>query len=125
MTILLVGDKPSKHNISPYIAFVGTKSHKTLLEWCNIMHFKMPEFANRIDLDINARLVKAKLFAIPVVALGNESARFLAKTGIEFFKLPHPSGLNRKLNDKLWLFAKLHECASWANSFSTGGQNAK
>lgn len=125
MTVLFVGDRPSPHNKSPDIAFVGTKSHATLLDWCAIIGAQMPQFANRVDKDLNAKLVKAKLYAIPVVALGNEAEKFLSKTDVQFFKLPHPSGLNRKLNDRQWLINKLNECGAWAKSFSTGGLNAK
>jgi uracil-DNA glycosylase len=42
-----------------------------------------------------------------IVALGKTAAKALNKLGVEFYEMPHPSGLNRKLNDKVFMEQKL------------------
>jgi len=48
-----------------------------------------------------------------VIALGNVASEALAKINIDHFKLPHPSGLNRKLNDKVYVQKVLSECKEY------------
>ena len=129
--IVFVGDKPGKANLDPYIPFVGTKSYKTLLEWIYAM-----------NVDINAVMVVNRSGVIPypgncdgdmilikspaletdlckgdkVVALGNEAEQHLNRLGVKHFKLPHPSGLNRKLNDKKYVDQILKECKTYLKS---------
>ena len=90
--IYFIGDKPSKHNLSPDIAFVGTKSHQTLKKWFN--HISL--------LESNVKLLnKDKINQIPpdaiVIALGNEAEK----------------QLNRLLNDKDWLTGQLNACKQY------------
>lgn len=106
--IYFIGDKPSKHNLSPDIAFVGTKSHQTLKKWFN--YISLPESSVKL-------LNKDKINQIPtdsiVIALGNEAEKYLKLAKIPHFKLPHPSGLNRLLNDKNWLTGQLNACKQY------------
>ena len=44
--IYFIGDKPSKNNIDSTVAFVGTRSYKTLLDWI----YKMNLSINKICL---------------------------------------------------------------------------
>lgn len=44
-----------------------------------------------------------------LIALGKASAGVLAKLGLKFLEMPHPSGMNRKLNDKSYTAAKIQE----------------
>jgi len=48
-----------------------------------------------------------------VIALGNIASEALTKIGVKHFKLPHPSGLNRKLNDKNYINKVLKECKEY------------
>lgn len=48
-----------------------------------------------------------------VVALGNFPSAALSRCGIDHFTLPHPSGLNRKLNDKLYELEQLDLCRKY------------
>jgi hypothetical protein len=45
------------------------------------------------------------------IALGNNASRALSY--IPHFKLPHPSGKNRQINDKAFIYNKLQECRAW------------
>lgn len=124
--IIFVGDKPSTKNIDPNIPFVGTKSYKTLLGWVADMDI----FINDIKL-INAdkfryypssEVIYFNFSPIcykseaTLVALGNNASNKLENLGLNHFKLPHPSGLNRKLNDKKQLKKTLQSCKHWVNS---------
>lgn len=42
-----------------------------------------------------------------LVALGKSAASVLAKLNLKFLEMPHPSGLNRKLNDKAYVEAMI------------------
>lgn len=123
--IIFVGDKPSKKNIDPEVAFVGTKSYKTVLDWIYEMKIDVTHtvLCNKTD-------VKARAYGIEVnpanygldlhhedrvIALGEEASKYLDKINVNHFKLPHPSGLNRKLNDKKWLKKELKKCYKWIN----------
>ena len=44
-----------------------------------------------------------------IVALGKAASGVLSKLGLEHLEMPHPSGLNRKLNDKTYTAAKIEE----------------
>lgn len=122
--IVFVGDKPSKKNIDPSIPFVGTRSYKTLLDWIYKMNIDISQvkLCNKDFID--------GTYEDWYIALGNEAEKALQekvfwvwnwKTQFEekikphYFKLPHPSGLNRKLNDKKWLESELNKCKEWLN----------
>lgn len=45
-----------------------------------------------------------------VVALGKFPMEALSKIGVECFTMPHPSGLNRNLNDPLYEKVYVEEC---------------
>lgn len=50
-----------------------------------------------------------------VIALGNFVSKALEKINVEHFILPHPSGLNRKLNDKAYEDEMLLLCEEYLN----------
>lgn len=116
--IIFVGDKPGRKNVDPNVPFVGTQSYKRLLEWIwemdvNISDVKM---YNKDDLWLHNLRHYAKFKGYRVVCLGNTSSELFNENDIPHFKLPHPSGRNRKLNDKKWLKQQLKECKKWLKS---------
>jgi len=50
-----------------------------------------------------------------VIALGNKVSSALSKLGIHHFKLPHPSGKNRSLNDKEFEKNIILKCEEYLN----------
>jgi hypothetical protein len=50
------------------------------------------------------------------VALGAYASGLLERLGVVHFTLPHPSGLNRKLNDRAELEAQLRLCRLYVQS---------
>ena len=119
--VLFVGDKPSKKNKNKDVAFVGTKSYKTLLDWIyqldvSIMDAFMCNTTDSFDKYSEGYEVNTGGHTLwihdkdAIIALGENASKHLSSLGIGHFVMPHPSGLNRKLNDKKWLKKKLKEC---------------
>jgi hypothetical protein len=64
--------------------------------------------------DVNLDNLRKALYKFSkVVALGNFAAEALTKAGIHHFKLPHPSPLNRQINDDRFINSKLDECREY------------
>lgn len=48
-----------------------------------------------------------------IIALGEMASWGLTKSKLQFHKMPHPSGLNHKLNDKAYVAKVLEDCKKW------------
>lgn len=73
-----------------------------LLRWSEVLNLPIFSFANlhpENDLPIDIRLFTEAFKYDKVIALGNYVSNTLDKSGVNHFKLPHPSFRNRKLND--------------------------
>lgn len=126
MKILFVAQNPaSEHNIENPLD--GTKSGKVLEDWLDTMTAYLKE-AHSITLcnasnkigkvsmkDRNFQLMTITRHFDKIIALGNYSSKVLKSFGIEHFKLPHPSGLNRKLNDNEFIDQELKSCIHYLN----------
>lgn len=115
-TVLFVGDRPNpRKNLDLEVAFVGTTSYKTLLEWI----YKLDVDINNVIM-VNAFEVSGRpsnqlaalgaLSKYRTIALGANAARAVAALGYTAFQLPHPSDLNREKNDKKKLNERLAKC---------------
>ena len=127
--IIIVGDKPSKNNVDPQVALVGTPSYRRLLEWIGLLDIDISEtvLCNRDDIrthfsnliGFRDSVVVTKKFRKliteddKVIALGEEAAASLSRAGIGHFRLPHPSPRNRMLNDQAKVNIILEECRVW------------
>lgn len=119
LKLFLVGDKPSSKNTDPAVAFVGTKSYTTIKAWLKQMGFSEAQIimVNRVDPSFNTLVIQATLGRYKIIAFGEEAKKALTDLGVsKFFSLPHPSGRNRKLNDKKYVEQILNECKSWVLS---------
>jgi|SRR5665213_3555344 len=113
MKVLFVGDKPSKLNSNPEVAFIGTPSHKNLLKWVDeIGIIKHCAMINSEALDVPT-IVKYHVARYEIVALGNKASEVLTRMGLDHFTLPHPSPKNRKLNNKEFIADELKKCYIW------------
>lgn len=133
-TILFVGSNPSNASTCD-IAFHGsTKSSKILTEWTkdvtpikchiNVMNKKTERNRPLNKQDINANLERLAedircIAPDRVVALGKTAAQALTLLRIEFYEMPHPSGLNRKLNDPEYVAQKIKELTKFCNRVSS------
>ena len=115
--IYFIGDKPSKCNIDPQVAFVGTRSYKTLLEWIHRMNlsinsiclFNADDFIRRVNKDETLIIHEHD----QIVALGREASNALDKAILPHLRIPHPSGLNRKLKNPREVNRFLKECKDY------------
>lgn len=110
--VLFVGDKPSAKNTDPEIAFEGTKSGERLREWIALMRLDSEYcvFINRTDASFEALARSHYEARMPIVGVGREASKALMALAIPHFPLPHPSGLNRKLNDPKYIRSCLKNC---------------
>lgn len=124
--IVFVGKEPSKKNKDPRIPFVGTKSYKRLLEWiyrldidlnevhvCNLEHLKNCSNSKSFYIDLPNIFVDLEFDKDKIIALGKDVSNRLNKLNLNHYSIDHPSGLNRKLNDKKYVEKMLKSCKIW------------
>ena len=111
MNILVLGLNPSaKHSSS--------KSLETLWKWLDFLEVKYvsfdniyPKYGKVIQNQIDKRYIREiSSESDRIIALGQTVSSTLSSMGIDHFRLPHPSGLNRQLNNKKFLNQKLSRC---------------
>lgn len=126
--VIFVGDRPNvKKCLDINVPFVGCPSYKTLLEWVYRLDVDISEtsLVNAYDAS-GFRNTRLNSFLglgdvgffnnIKIIALGQNAADRLAELQLEqiaplkYFQLPHPSGLNRVLNDKEEITRILTKC---------------
>ena len=127
--ILFVASNPSKLNHDPNIAIIGSKSEKTFNSWVQYLApnseysvvnvsdkitDKRPLRKSEFDLKKLYNHVSNPLVT-KIIAMGNIASCALEEIGVEFYKIPHPSPLNRFLNNKVQVKAVLKECKKWLN----------
>lgn len=113
--VLFVGDKPSKRT-DPDAPFKGAACEARLMEWIACLGVNKYEIINQVDYS-PSRIGVARLKGYIVIALGNNTSKFCG--GYEHFKLPHPSGRNRQINDKSFIINKLEECKKYIHKYSS------
>lgn len=111
--VVFVGDSPSNTNVHPEIAFIGAKCFNTLVEWIKQLPIDYYICFNSNDADLSLKLDALTNEGFKVIALGNKASDRLTGWKIGHYKLPHPSGLNRKLNDKRWVALELFFCCTY------------
>lgn len=115
--VLLVGDKPSPKMKPGAKPFKGAACQERLQLWIEQLRLNseraMFVVINQCDYAW-ADFYYWDLIGIKIVALGNNASKALK--GIKHFKLPHPSGLNRQINNKRLINRKLKECGKWLSN---------
>lgn len=119
MKILFVGQNPARDDQKG--PFQGTRSLIMLNRWIEqvgllgddeiylsnahgeVGKLPPPKEANMMD-----HVVWHAARSNVVVALGDYASRALEIRNIRHLKMPHPSGMNRKLNDKLYMQCMLN-----------------
>jgi uracil-DNA glycosylase len=117
INIAFIGSNPSHLSKDNQAFSIETKSRKTLEKWIeeaglftgeyhltlhNVSDIKTennrPLTVNEIH--DNSHKLRLKFFSYKkVVALGKTAHKALSLAGIPHLEMPHPSGMNRKLND--------------------------
>jgi len=109
MKVLFVGSNPSEANLKTEQPFIGTRSHKKLLQWIDWLGVEDYTLINASDKlgsvtlgDMNFdRLQDSMIRHDVVIALGRVAEKAVKTAGRkDYLYLPHPSPRNRVLNDK-------------------------
>lgn len=115
LVILFVGSNPSNSSMTDSAFHGSTKSSQILSGWvAEIKGLKVHVNVLNKKTDNNRPLktseIKANLEQLAsnvngikpdrIVALGKTAAKALTLLHLAFYEMPHPSGRNRKLNDK-------------------------
>jgi uracil-DNA glycosylase len=122
LKILFVGSNPSNTAASTEAFTADTASGRILRSWITGIEGQFC-FENIVPqkTENNRPLTKAEmaegqaslLLRIKeinpdrIVALGKSAASTLVKLNLKFLEMPHPSGLNRKLNDRAYVEEQL------------------
>lgn len=110
--ILFIGDEPSRLNTDKEVAFKGAACETRLNEWIKRVNRKETYMViNRVDKDFHELVGLCVALNEPIVALGNKASGALKNE--PHFKLPHPSGRNRQINDKKLIEQKLTDCKKY------------
>lgn len=110
--ILFVGDKPSPKMKPGAKPFQGAACEKRLMKWIKTLTREEYAICNTTD----EHFIRWIQWMEPVIALGNNASKKLTDGKVPHFKLPHPSGRNRQLNDKEFIELRLSECKEWLNN---------
>jgi len=114
-SIIIIGLNPSKNSGATRR---GSALHR-LHEWADYLGLRHYSFGNLSDdphwdfkfksLDENFIVQMVQGYDI-IVSLGTQVHSTLKRLGFESFKLPHPSPLNRQINDPAYILSELDKC---------------
>ncbi len=118
--VVFVGDTPSKRMKPGAKPFEGAACERRLMSWIETI-LDLNPVHNLLDMGdymiTNRDTMLFKFLRLTTsnrwcfIALGNNASRTLGKK--EHFKLPHPSGRNRQINNKAFIDQKLLECKKY------------
>lgn len=139
--ILLLGSNPSRKSLTNDAFDLSTKSGTTLDNWLNwslpvdIQQKRLYMNVSTISTPKNRPLtaeeirenlptLKAKIdAAMPdrIVAVGLTAGKALTLLGIPHLQMPHPSGLNRQLNNKDFVVEKIRALQDYLSQCPKSG----
>lgn len=113
MKVLVVGLNPSRQH-------GDSSTLKTLYKWLDQLGVKTVSFVNLYE-DYEINKYNSKINYIKdisgnydkIISLGKAVSTALSNVDINHFSLPHPSGLNRQLNDKQFVHERLQSCKNY------------
>jgi hypothetical protein len=117
--VVFVGDKASSKNVHPNIPFVGAGCESRLKDWIAYIDPSLYLLCNAHT--IHNHYTEAFLSFTEAqsdfkfIALGQAASQALDAFSVPHFTLPHPSGLNRQLNDNQMIIGKLQQAALYIN----------
>ena len=124
MRVIVVGSNPSKNK-----SITKNSTIHRLYEWLSFIDVFSFTNVSCLSTD-NNRILKKSEYQLKrlftecekydiIVALGKTAGNALDKLGIEYFCLPHPSGLNRQINDKEFINDRLKSLQVYCSRRST------
>lgn len=117
--ILFVGDKPSANMKTDAKPFEGAACEYRFKVWRRYLNVhKQYNIVNRVEKHFSIWVIWSIDDGDPIIALGNAASKALGST--PHFKLPHPSGRNRQINDKNFIKSRLDACKAWLRASARG-----
>lgn len=129
--VIFIGSNPSAASIGLGAFDKSTKSGRTLYEWidkagitaCLVLNLHNKPTPNNRPLKkseiraalINLEAVLSMYTGTPIVAVGKAAAEALTLLRRSFYEMPHPSGMNRLLNDPKYIEEKIKGLVLWTN----------
>ena len=118
MKVLVVGMCPSN---KPTLGNKQNATFKKLEKWMDALDVKHFSFINTFDYTATPTLSKVDYKRLStatkeydnILALGGFVSLALERIGVDHFKMPHPSPLNRLLNDKKYEKQVLKHCKEY------------
>jgi hypothetical protein len=124
--IIFVGDKPSPRMKPGAKPFQGAVCNARLYDWIKSVlpspYESAPKWGYPAFKVINSSSVREYFETHHFVALGNNASRALGS--IPHFKLPHPSGRNRQINDTAFINEKLKKCREWLKKVQASAEES-
>ena len=123
--VMIVGSNPSTKSSNLSAFDTSTKSGRTVDEWLSplgkyiseIIALNVYDRPTENNRSLTQKEIKAGCKTVErwvdyhkpdvVVAFGKTASKALTLLGIEHYEMPHPSGLNRQLNDPNHIVEKL------------------
>lgn len=120
MKILVVGMCPSN---KPTLGKTRNATFKRLESWMDSLGVHHFSFSNTFDYPAPPTLSKVDYKRLctltkdydKIIALGGFVSLALNRLNVKHFTLPHPSPLNRLLNDKMYENKIISECKDYLN----------
>lgn len=120
LKVLIVGSNPSQASPDNSAFHPSTKSRKTIDKWfagipadlhfINVSNEKTENNKPLNSHQINPIRTQLESFKnYKIIAVGKTAENVLKHAQIDHFAMPHPSGRNRKLNDRDYIRNKLAE----------------
>jgi hypothetical protein len=112
--IIFVGDKPSKRMKPGAKPFEGAACERRVKSWINTLTRGGDDqylIINQCDYEFINFVAMVRRDGHRLIALGNNASKAIST--VDHFKLPHPSGRNRQINDKAFISKRLNECREW------------
>ena len=124
MRVVLVGSNPSQRSPDNSPFHISTRSRIIVDEWfrdmgCEISFMNICEEKTQDNKPLTQKQIRNHLLPFSkrlselnpdkIVTLGRSAEYGCQILGIPFFPMPHPSGLNRQLNDKKFIDSKIEE----------------
>lgn len=135
MHILYIGSNPSTSSPTDEPFVVGTKSRSIVDSWnmhlpeCMITYINVSNIKTENNKPLSKKQIKESCPDLltrinstnpsHIVALGKAAATALTLLRQTYYEMPHPSGLNRQLNDKSFVEEKIKGLKHYLNPLST------
>jgi uracil-DNA glycosylase len=132
-TILFIGSNTSNASADNSAFHPSTKSRKILDSWCqdivgikaylNVLDKKTEDNRPLTQEEIKVNISRLaedikKINPDKIIALGKTASKAVSLLGLKFLELPHPSGMNRLLNDPQYVEEKIKELVEFCSTSS-------